>query len=667
MPVTKPPKKKAAAPKRPSKKTAGALPTTSEVLEGLRQQLERQPKDTELLINYGEAALRAGQFAEAIEAYEKAITLDPRADLRITYYQWKGYHHQAIAERFLASPAADDDPANLEQALAEFNLALDSYTKWTNLDPQSVEALDRQSALLVLLQRSTELYLLQPHYTKLAEINVPGARTSYTLHSFTIQEAGYGPEQNLLDRTYASLEANPKDISLRYLLAMLLYRQGQLEAADREVTCVLELSETKLWREWRFGLRWDRRSALLLKARLARLRGRSPEALALLQQVRGSGEAGQAEMVYDGVDELAALLLENGRYAELLELLPLHLRGQAPPNWITTAQILALLGLGQLEQARKLSAHFELAEMASLEPSRAPEFAVVDDDPKRVLQKLKGRRSSSHTQWARAEAYRELGKLAQALKCNHSALLLDPLHPDLWRQAAALHYMKGDLGAAQLAQIQSESLEQRNVARRPTGFLWPVSGSPIAFRFTASKRIGKPSLRVTGPFSKNFEDLGIFALNLLHSRSEAFSLEDPSYHELHLHVSALGRLPSDKRQVFEAAWDEAGCAIFAALAAALAGPNLQLPTWVLFGRLEQNGGILGPVDVIESLPSLEQQAIAWEKLLLPRASSPQLLEISTSAWLGRDLALVDQVEQLLEVLMMLRQHRSANFIEGGSR
>ncbi|CAN0400742.1 unnamed protein product, partial [Phaeothamnion confervicola] len=161
------------------------------------------------------------------------------------------------------------------------------------------------------------------------------------LYAYVLQQVGFGEEQNPIERTYTALEFNPQSISLRYLLGILLSRSSQLEGAEREFRRVLELDTRGDWAETRYGLDWDAQSAHLMRARLARLRGRSEEALQLL---KGAG----TRVGMEGVDEMAALLLENARYQELLEFLP---PGEELPDWLQRAQAVALLGLGQVEAA----------------------------------------------------------------------------------------------------------------------------------------------------------------------------------------------------------------------------------------------------------------------------------------------------------------------------
>lgn len=600
---------------KPSRKSkAKPAPTKSarDVLETLRGQQADQPKNSELVINVAEAALRCGSHEEAISAYERAIELDPRVDLRITYYQWLGY---------------------LNDAREEHTSALEAYQKWSSLDPQALEAYDRQAGLLVRLQRWTDFALLQPHYARLAETGIRGGKEAQSLYAYVLQQVGFGEEQNPLDRTYTALEFNPQSISLRYLLGMLLSRSNQLEGAEREFRRVLELDTRGDWSETRYGLDWDAQSAHLMRARLARLRGRSEEALQLL---KGAG----TRVGMEGVDEMAALLLENARYQELLEFLP---PGEELPDWLQRAQAVALLGLGQIEAARTAlhgappEPPAKTTKKRSAAAPTTPAWDVHLDagEYEQVLEVTGGRRLTTSALGARCLALYSLERFVECDVAVRKFIEAQPNAIEAWNLFAAVSRQLGNLEATQLAQIQAESLKQRQAPEYPSGFVWPTSADGcLGFRFIASTRPGKAGLRLTGQAAHRFEDMAWYALNLLQPRCEAFSLEDPAYREVHLHVSALGRPPKNGGGFNE---EEAGAAVFSALAAALAGSNLPAVRWALFGRLELDGRLMGPVELADSLQMLGRSQFPWEQLVLPQTAAPQLMEVRPEYWLGSQL------------------------------
>jgi tetratricopeptide (TPR) repeat protein len=594
-----------------------------------REELSKRPKDAELLISQAEFELRRGNGELAIELYEKAMLVDPRLDLKVLYYQWKGFFHQSRQEH---------------------QLALEAFTKWAQLEPLSVDALDLQSTLMVRLGRWTDLYLLQPLYRKLAETTIPGARTSAALHLFTLQELGYATDSDLTERTYSALEINPQSPTLRYLLALQLASQRQYDTADRELACALDLDSDHSWSETRFELNWNRQSALILKARLARLRGRSNEALELLQQVEG-------KISHQGLDELSALLIGSGRYQELLELLPVASQGDQPANqpaWIQTAQMLASLGLGKLDQARRVALGPEQTRQEkriSQHPQDRPESLL---SPEEMLKSLKGQKNSSPVLQKKAWAHWQLGNLTESRQYLARALELSPQSAKLWNMLSQVDQELGFYETSQLALVQAESIRHSQQPIAPPGFFWPVHGPALAYRFSASKRIGKGRLRVTGPHSLAFEELGQYALNLLEPHCETFSLEDPNYCDLHLHVSKLGK-QSSEADAASLGLEESGLAIVTALAVALAGPNLRPPTWLLFGRLEQDGTVSGPVEIAQPFRNFLSVVEQWDCLLLPPAGASELLEVPGSMWLGRNLILCNRIEEILEIVLQQRQ------------
>ena len=626
-----PPAAKKRAPRRKIAATAPAQPgkRAEEVLESLRQQQADQPKNSELVINLAESALRCGHHEEAITAYERAIELDPRVDLRITYYQWLGYFREAREEQ------------------AE---ALDAYEKWSTLDPQSLEAYDRQASLLVRLQRWTDFALLQLHYARLGETGVRGGKEAHALYCHVLQQVGFADEQNPLEQTYAALEFSPQSISLRYLLGLVLSGSSQLEAAEREFRRVLELDTRSDWQETRYGLDWDAQSTHLMLARLARLRGHSEEALQLLQ---GAGRRAGRE----GVDEMAALLLENARYRELLELLP---PGEELPDWLQRAQAVALLGLGQIEDARavlvgKPAAATHPAGRSETRPVPQWKQHLEAGEFEKTLEALKGRRLTPETLEGRCQALYSLERHAECDQALRKLLDRQPDAIEAWKLLAAVSQQLGHLHEAQLAQIQAESLKQRHRPDYASGFVWPVTADGIlGFRFIASTRPGKAGLRLTGQPAKRFEDLAWYALNLLQPRCEPFGLEDPAYREVHLHVSAVGRIPRDAKIPDGDNDEEAGAAIFSALAAGLAGPRLPTVRWAVYGRLELDGRLMGPVELAESLQLLGRSQFPWEQLLLPVTAAPQLMEVRPDFWLGSQLSLCSSLEQLLDAVVALR-------------
>ena len=194
--------------------------SSREKLKQLERRYRDEPKNSELGISTGEAWLRVGDIDEAVSVYARSAELDPRLELKTLYYQWLG--------------EVRETQGNPEAALA-------AYHQWLALEPHALEPLDRVATLLVGLERWTDLMLLRPHYARRAEVGQPRARESLALFSFVLSQLGTPDEVSPLERTYAALELNAQSISMRYLLGVLLYRAGHLDAAQREFLRVLEL------------------------------------------------------------------------------------------------------------------------------------------------------------------------------------------------------------------------------------------------------------------------------------------------------------------------------------------------------------------------------------------------------------------------------------------
>lgn len=563
--------------------------SSREKLKQLERRYRDEPKNSELGISTGEAWLRVGDVEEAVSVYARSAELDPRLELKTLYYQWLGEVRET-----------QGDP---EAALA-------AYHQWLALEPHALEPLDRVATLLVGLERWTDLMLLRPHYARRAEVGQPRARESLALFSFVLSQLGTPDEVSPLERTYAALELGAQSISMRYLLGVLLYRQGHLEAAQREFLRVLELDPDGTWLEDRFTLHWKSNSAHLMMARVARLQGQHAEALSHLQA------GGAHSLAGEGLDEMALLLLENGRYQELLELLP-----EEADGWVERCRAEGLLGLGNLAAA-----------LETYERMAAP----TDEDP-----------SAEQPAVSRVpETIQELEELVAE----------QPRHFEAWDRLSGLYENEGRLEPSRLARIQAEKLRPITV---PGGFVFATPGGPLAgFRFQATSRPGKGTLSVSGLCNREAEELARFALTLIQPRCEAYLLEDPRFREIHLHVSPMAgpmraapavprgpAPPEDPPRLDE----EAGPAVLAALAASLAPPHTEDQRLLLLGRLELDGSLRGPVSLAPALGSLTDTGYRWSRLVLPRSAAPELLRLPPQMWLRAPLALADSVEDLLEL------------------
>ena len=562
--------------------------SSREKLKQLERRYRDEPKNSELGISTGEAWLRVGDIDEAVSVYARSAELDPRLELKTLYYQWLG--------------EVRETQGNPEAALA-------AYHQWLALEPHALEPLDRVATLLVGLERWTDLMLLRPHYARRAEVGQPRARESLALFSFVLSQLGTPDEVSPLERTYAALELNAQSISMRYLLGVLLYRAGHLDAAQREFLRVLELDPDGTWLEDRFTLHWKVTSAHLMMARVARLQGQHAEALSHLQA------AGAHSLAGEGLDEMALLLLENGRYQELLDLLP-----EEADGWVERCRAEGLLGLGNIAGALET-----YERMAGPDEDPSAEQPAVSRVP---------------------ETIQELEELVAE----------QPRHFEAWDRLADLYRHEARLEQARLARIQAEKLRP---VKLPGGFVFATPGGPLAgFRFQATSRPGKGTLSTSGLCNREAEELARFALTLIQPRCEAYLLEDPRFREIHLHVSPMagplraaqavprGPAPPEEAPRLD---EEAGPAVLAALAASLAPPHTEDHRLLLLGRLELDGSLRGPVALAPALGSLTDTGYRWSQLVLPRSAAGELLRLPPHMWLRAPLVLADSVEDLLEL------------------
>ncbi len=90
-------------PRHPAMDTQGALPASPlEAMRILKIRLDRNPKDVDSLISFGNAHMMIERFADAAKLYERALAINPKdLDVRAnlaTAYKYTDKTDQAIAE-----------------------------------------------------------------------------------------------------------------------------------------------------------------------------------------------------------------------------------------------------------------------------------------------------------------------------------------------------------------------------------------------------------------------------------------------------------------------------------------------------------------------------------------------------------------------------------------
>jgi len=300
--------------------------TSEERLEELQQGTLAAPKDSELCLTLGEAFLRVNMVDEAAASYQRAVELDPRSDLKALYWEWLGLVRE------------------MEGRLEE---ALEAYFQWLDADPVAISPLDRLGTLLVVLGRWTDLKLLGPQFERRIEVSGhPRARESLALYTFVIEQFGQTEKEAAREVTLSALEADPDSPSMRFLLGLLTYRDGQLELAQGEFERVLQLDSEGLWHEPRFALDWNSSKARVMVAKLSRQQGDVETALRLLSE---ADDLDQSDS--EGLVEVAELLVENHRYDELLHLLDQITPG---PSRLDRLRAESFLGKGRITEAARI-------------------------------------------------------------------------------------------------------------------------------------------------------------------------------------------------------------------------------------------------------------------------------------------------------------------------
>ena len=245
-----------------SKETAS---TSQGRLEELEEGTRAAPKDSDLSLNLGEAFLRVNRVDEAASSYERAVELDPRSDLKTLYWEWLGLVRE------------------MEGRLEE---ALEAYFQWLDTDPVAISPLDRLGTLLVILGRWTDLRLLGSQFERRSEASGSlRGRETLALYTFVTEQFENTEFERMKDVTMQALEAEPDSPSMRFLLGLLAYNEGNLALSRGEFERVLELDVDGLWHESRFALGWNASKARVMLAKLARQQGDMETALRLLTEL----------------------------------------------------------------------------------------------------------------------------------------------------------------------------------------------------------------------------------------------------------------------------------------------------------------------------------------------------------------------------------------------
>ncbi len=620
--------------------------------KALEKQASLEPKDAELTISLGEAYLREGRLDEAAQVYSRAAELDPRTEFRSLYWEWLGQVRESRDE--------------LEQAL-------EAYDNWADIEPWSVEPVDRAGTLLVALGRWTDLALLRSQYERRAENNSDLMLLESTaLFSYVMEQLGTTEDPPPMARTYAALEVENRSIAMRYLLGMLFLRSGHLEAANAEFLRVLELDSNRTWVERRFSLGWQAASAWLMLGRIARLQGQIPEALQHLQSCLQTSTDS-----LEPLEELASLLVEQGAYQEALELLPEPPAELDLPPWIRRLRARCLLGLGRVDEAARL-----ISPLEPTRPARTSKQSGPDSRAQARLAEAEAHLAAGRYQEA-AEAFSGLGTTRQrppearlglartaagqghwkeATRHLEGLVREDPQNTEAWRLLAEAYQHSGQHLRRRLAMAQLEAVRLGPGPQTVREWLAPAapdSGVP-GLGVSARALPGEGILTVTGV--SGAEAAAHIAWTWLRAEAVNLGLPDPATRDAHVHVRSLGPALAGPEPPEEAppGWpasatepdvcsEDVGLAILAALAAAL-GQVQPTGRTVVAGRLDLAGGIHGSPTLVAGLAQLREGGGAWDRLVLPRTMAAELHRLPEEVWTTSDLVLCASAAQALQHL-----------------
>jgi tetratricopeptide (TPR) repeat protein len=636
------------------------LSSSLERLEDLQEGTRAAPKESELCLTLGEAFLRVNRVDEAAASYQRAVELDPRSDLRALYWEWLGLVRE------------------MEGRLEE---ALEAYFQWVDADPVAMSPLDRLATLLVILGRWTDLRLLRPQYARRSEV-APSARVreSLALYTFVTEQLGEQKVDETRAVTMSALEADPDSPALRFLLGLLTYQDGSLELSRGEFERVLELDSDGLWQEQRFALDWNGAKARVMVAKLARQQGDQETALAMLENADDLDRNDS-----EGLTEAAELMLENGRYDELIGLL-----SDLPPGPSRVERLRAegLLGRGLWGLARTvyetesaLLAGPEVALASPTDPSehlrqRLDDLWIKARRAEDLSDEIGALRRQAPQVWEEEPMGASLMMLHRARQGTLAGGALQqeleslcarfPESPHVWELAELVFTEQEQTGARQLAVLVRSKLEHGS-RPGPTGVFatTPEQGAEILVTLATDSAPlilkleaqvgreerdqlfgwGQEQLRGGLALAKGvLEDLGDNAAATRGQLPE-LSLFPRSFRMMTTPLS----VPQEAAKMSGLVDGDLGSLPFAmlvALLSALRDPRVGRRLLVL-GRLGLHGNVDGVPNLEDTLLALHHHQIAWDHLVLASAGAFRLMRCPSWLWYERPLTLIETAKDLL--------------------
>ena len=189
-------------------------------IEAYKKAIEINPKDDSAYTNMGVAYRKQEEYEKAIEAYKKAIEINPKKDSAYTnmgnaYAEQKEYEKAIEAYKKAIEINPKDDSAYFNMGVAyteqkEYEKAIEEYKKAIEINPKKDSAYFNMGSA----------YAEQEEYEKAIEIN-PKDDSAYT-NLFEMQMINNLPLDTELEKRYTELFKKEKDKFIKYDMLQIL-------------------------------------------------------------------------------------------------------------------------------------------------------------------------------------------------------------------------------------------------------------------------------------------------------------------------------------------------------------------------------------------------------------------------------------------------------------
>lgn len=655
--------------------------TPAVITAKLASEAKKNPKNVEILTELSEAYLREGNLDEALNILGRAVELDPQTSFRSLYWEWNGI---------------------VKEQTEDYDGALDAYTKWAECDRDIIEPTDRLGALLVKLERWTDLIVLQSSYKRILEVNpTPRALESLALYYYILELLGHGSEETTpLELAYTALETKFNSIAMRYLLGMLFMRMGHLDGAKAEFLEVLNLDKDNTWKEKRFSLEWNSASAMLMLGRIANIQDEYEEAFKWFKEC-----CEDEEVFLSALEAMTSMLVEIGAYEEAKDVIEAYSENKkaAEMPWLRRLHARCLLGLGDIENAAKilnteeeketpkvqadprLKEAQELLNQENYKDALALFQAIKDDNKSKIVEKIDRKALkkldnevlvsllqtqaeldaiSAEIETGLAKAEDGLGQTQEAAERLEKAVKEYPQSMIIWKQLNKLYKKLNRNLEHRLTKMQIQALMPIDAAEAPADeWIAPALNESelVGLGISARAFPGNGNLTVTG--AANNGTTTNIAWALLKAEAGAMGIDaDLSRTDIHVHIREIetetdiytptGSMPWSKPQAETSVCnDDIGLAVLLAMAAAVSGKSPK-GKCAAGGKLDLQGTLYGSSTLSSSLTRLCSGSIKIDRLILPRSATSDLTLLPEKFWTSSDIIFCANAMQAVKQCLM---------------